>query len=140
MHLDIDRILRETFVARVEHHPSLDSTNNRAVECATQADAAMPVLIMADHQTAGRGRGSNRWWDRSRFAVRSSLAVDAQTVGADRGPAPLTSLAVGLAVVDTIAPRYCPNIPPACIGRTMSWPTDEKSRAFSWRPWPIDAT
>ena len=62
MPLDIDRILRETFVARAEYHPSLGSTNDRAAERAAQDGGELPLLVAAERQTAGRGRAANRWW------------------------------------------------------------------------------
>ena len=60
--LDESRILQETFVARFEHHAALASTNDRAAEAARDGAGGMPLLIVADRQTAGRGRGGNRWW------------------------------------------------------------------------------
>jgi BirA family transcriptional regulator, biotin operon repressor / biotin---[acetyl-CoA-carboxylase] ligase len=117
MQLDIDRILRETFVARVEYHPSVGSTNDRAAECAAQRDGELPLLVVADQQTAGRGRGTNHWWT-GPGALAFSLLVDAPTVGADYGPAPLVALAVAVAVVDTVAPL----LPAHQVG--IHWPND----------------
>jgi len=101
--LDADRIVRETFVARAEYFPSLGSTNDRAAECGRHDDAEMPLLVVADRQTAGRGRGANRWWT-GPGALAFSLLVDGPTVGALDGPAPLVALAAALAVVDVVAP------------------------------------
>ena len=60
--MDINRILRETFVVEVEHHDELGSTNDRAMQRAKQGASRLPLLVIADRQTAGRGRGGNRWW------------------------------------------------------------------------------
>jgi BirA family transcriptional regulator, biotin operon repressor / biotin---[acetyl-CoA-carboxylase] ligase len=60
--MDIHRILRETFVVELEHHKELGSTNDRAVQRAKQGAGQLPLLVIADNQTAGRGRGGNRWW------------------------------------------------------------------------------
>lgn len=114
---DTERIVRETFVVAVEHHPTIGSTNSRAAECAAQTDLTLPLLVLADQQTAGRGRGTNRWWT-GQGALALSLLVDAQTVGADSGPSPLVALATAVAIVDTIAPRL-PNHP---VG--IHWPND----------------
>jgi BirA family biotin operon repressor/biotin-[acetyl-CoA-carboxylase] ligase len=117
MQLDVHRILRETFVARVEHLANVGSTNDRAAECAAQRDGELPLLVVADRQTAGRGRGSNRWWTGA-DALAFSLLVDAGTVGAERGPAPLVALASAIAVVDAIAPL----LPDHAVG--IHWPND----------------
>ncbi len=117
MTLDTDRLLRETFVVRAEHHPSLGSTNDRAAECGRQAAAEMPLLVAADRQTAGRGRGANRWWT-GPGALAFSLLVDGPTVGAIDGPAPLVALAAAVAVVDAVAPL----LPGHAVG--IRWPND----------------
>ena len=80
--IDAVRILRETSVARVEHRPTLASTNDRAAQCAAQGVKDLPLLVVADQQTAGRGRGSNRWWT-GPGGLAFSLLVDAETVAAD---------------------------------------------------------
>ena len=117
MPLDIDRILRETFVARAEYHPSIGSTNDRAAECAAQGAGEMPLLVVADRQTAGRGRGANRWWT-GPGALAFSLLVDGRTVGADGGRSPLVALAAAVAVVDAVAPLLPEAIRSASTGRT----------------------
>jgi len=50
--LDIERIPRETFAVQVEHHPTIGSTNDRAAQRAAQGIAALPLLVVADRQTA----------------------------------------------------------------------------------------
>jgi BirA family biotin operon repressor/biotin-[acetyl-CoA-carboxylase] ligase len=101
--LDPDRLLRETFVARVEHHPVLGSTNDRAKECAAARSGPMPLLIVADRQTAGRGRGSNRWWT-GQGGLACSLLVDPRPFGVGEAQGPLVGLGAGLSVVQTVAP------------------------------------
>lgn len=117
MTLDLDRIRRETFVRRVEFHASIGSTNDRAKECAAADSIELPLLVIADRQTAGRGRGTNRWWT-GPGALAFSLLVDGQTVGADHGPAPLVALATAVAVVDAINPL----LPDQPVG--LHWPND----------------
>ena len=59
---NLRKILENTFVADVEHHATIGSTNDRAIQCAAFHAVKLPLLILADRQTGGRGRGSNRWW------------------------------------------------------------------------------
>lgn len=115
--LDIGRITRHTFVARVEQHPVLGSTNDRAKQCAAESTESLPLLILADRQEAGRGRGVNRWWT-GRGSLACSLLVDAAALGIDPSRGPMMSLAAGLAVVDTAATLLS-----ACsVG--LHWPND----------------
>jgi BirA family transcriptional regulator, biotin operon repressor / biotin---[acetyl-CoA-carboxylase] ligase len=117
MTLQIGRILRETFVATAEYVPSVGSTNDRAAEMAAGNHGDMPLLVAADRQTAGRGRGSNRWWT-GPGALAFSLLVDGRMVGADDGPTPLVALAAAVAVVDAVAPL----LPERRVG--IHWPND----------------
>lgn len=115
--LDVDRLLRETFVARVEHHRELGSTNGRAKELASQERQLLPLLVVADRQTAGRGRGSNRWWT-GEGSLACSLLVDLAATGVDRRRAPMLALAAGLAVVEAVASL----LPGHTVG--IHWPND----------------
>lgn len=115
--IDVVRILRDTFVARAEHHPTLGSTNDRAAQCAAQGVNELPLLIVVDEQTAGRGRGANRWWT-GRGALAMSLLLDAESVTIERNCSPLVALAAAVAVADTVAPL----LPNHTVG--LNWPND----------------
>ncbi|MCC6152997.1 MAG: biotin--[acetyl-CoA-carboxylase] ligase [Candidatus Hydrogenedentes bacterium] len=97
----LPRIKRATFVRQAELHRSIDSTNNRAMELAATADTETPFLVIAETQTAGRGRGSNVWWS-APGAVTFSLVVDLPAH--DTGPEswPRFALATAVAVCDTL--------------------------------------
>jgi BirA family biotin operon repressor/biotin-[acetyl-CoA-carboxylase] ligase len=101
--IDAARILRETSIAQAEYHPTLGSTNDRAKQRAALGAARLPLLVAADEQTAGRGRGANRWWT-GRGGLAFSLLVDAAMVAAEQERSPLVALASAAAVVDAIAP------------------------------------
>lgn len=115
--LDVDRIVRETFVVQVEHHLTIGSTNDRAIERAAHGVTAIPLLVVADEQTAGRGRGSKRWWT-GPGALAMSLLIEAETVGAELSRSPLVALATAVAVVDAVAPL----LPGHEVG--IHWPND----------------
>jgi BirA family biotin operon repressor/biotin-[acetyl-CoA-carboxylase] ligase len=117
MSIDVVRIMRETFIARVEHRPTLGSTSDRAAQCAAQGAKELPLLVVADQQTAGRGRGEKRWWT-GPGGLAFSLLLDARTVAAETNRSPLVSLAVAVAVVEAVAPR----IPDHRVG--IHWPND----------------
>jgi BirA family transcriptional regulator, biotin operon repressor / biotin---[acetyl-CoA-carboxylase] ligase len=115
--IDVVRILRETSVVRAEYRPTLVSTNDRAAQCAALGVKDLPLVVVADQQTAGRGRGSNRWWT-GPGALAFSLLVDAETVAAGEGRSPLMSLAAAVAVADVVAPL----LPDRQVG--LYWPND----------------
>jgi BirA family transcriptional regulator, biotin operon repressor / biotin---[acetyl-CoA-carboxylase] ligase len=101
--LDLNRILSETFVVEVERRAELSSTNDRAVERAKQGVKRLPLLVIADRQTAGRGRGGNRWWTGTN-SLAFSLLLESTEFENKAGAAPLVSLAMGVAVVEAIKP------------------------------------
>jgi BirA family transcriptional regulator, biotin operon repressor / biotin---[acetyl-CoA-carboxylase] ligase len=115
--VDIDHILAETFVARAELHGSLPSTNDRALRCAVESPGVLPLLILAEEQTAGRGRGGNRWWT-GHGSLALSLLLEAEMVGAERGRPPLVALAAAVTIVETVAPLLSGQ----AVG--LHWPND----------------
>lgn len=117
MPVDVVRLLREAPIARAEYRRSLTSTNDRAAQRAAEETADLPLLVVADEQTAGRGRGGNRWWT-GPGALAFSLLVDAQTVAASENRSPLVALAAAVGVVDAVAPL----LPGHDVG--LHWPND----------------
>ena len=61
-HFDLTRLRSSPLIAALEHHEQIGSTSDRALEIARQDELTLPLLILADQQTGGRGRGSNQWW------------------------------------------------------------------------------
>jgi BirA family biotin operon repressor/biotin-[acetyl-CoA-carboxylase] ligase len=114
---DVRRIAASSLVASLEYRPSLPSTQDLAVQLAQRDDLKTPALVLCSRQTAGRGRGGNRWWA-AEGALTFSLVVDAAPEGAPDQPDPRQSLAAGLAVCEVIrelAPeRQC----------GLKWPND----------------
>lgn len=121
MTIDAVGLMQKTFVARVEYRPTVDSTNDRAAHLAAQGVKELPLLVVADRQTAGRGRGAKRWWT-GEGSVAFSLLVEARTVAADESRSPLVALAVAVAVADTVAPL----LPDYRVG--IHWPNDVLAR------------
>jgi hypothetical protein len=114
--INVDRLLQETFVARVECHQTLGSTNDRARQCAAEG-GPLPLLVLAENQTSGRGRGSNRWWT-GPGSLAFSLLLDAADLRIERSRSPLVALAAAVAVAETVAHR----LPDRQVG--IHWPND----------------
>lgn len=107
------RIRDETFVSQVEFHSELASTNDVAMERSAEGKLPKPLLVVTGSQTAGRGRGANRWWS-SKGALTFSLLLDSAPTSTSL---PI-SLAVGIAVCDTVQ---------ALTGESafrLKWPND----------------
>lgn len=92
---------------------AVDSTNDLAKELAREG-AEAGTLVLADEQTAGRGRGDRRWASPKGLGLYFSLILRPPDVAA---PAVLPILA-GLAVVRALA-RVAPDADPA-----LKWPND----------------
>lgn len=77
------------------------STNADLLARAAAGEDIGGVVLIAEHQTAGRGRNGRRWFGAPRAQVAMSVGVDAAGVPSDTwGWLPL---AAGVAVVDAVA-------------------------------------
>ncbi len=116
--LDPARLAESPAIARVETHETLSSTQDRAHQRARSGEIGpLPLLIVAEEQTAGRGRGANRWWT-GRGSLAFSLLFDPADWRLSRRPLPERSLAVGVAIVETVRPL----LEGHAVG--LHWPND----------------
>ena len=115
--IDMPRLLSETCLRQAEWHDQVDSTNDRASVLAARPEIEMPLLIGADQQTEGRGRGANRWWG-AEGSLMFSILVDMCQFGLASSDWPRFSLVTGLAVAETLA-TFLPSV---SIG--LKWPND----------------
>lgn len=112
--IDPFRIEQQTFVAQAEVHAELPSTNDRALRLAAETTAT-PRLIAALRQTAGRGRGTNRWWGGD-GALLFSLILDVPPVRPEH--LPQLSLCMGTAVCEAVM-QFAPG-----GDVRLKWPND----------------
>lgn len=116
--IDLDKLLALGLVARAEHHETIASTHDRAHEVARGPHPGpLPLVVVAEQQTAGRGRGANRWWT-GRGSLAFSLLFDPADWNLPNHPLPERSLAVGVAIVDTLRPLLDDQ------GLGLHWPND----------------
>lgn len=113
---DLLELQANTFVRDVEHHAEIPSTNSRAIELAGE-DRPTPLLVLAKMQTAGRGRGDNRWWS-AEGALTFSLLLDAAQLHLPADRWPRVSLAAGVAVCEAVQSL----LPASAVG--LKWPND----------------
>ena len=122
--LDLHRICQSSFVADVEWHDLISSTNDRGMTLAAEPALATPLLIAAGEQFAGRGRGMNRWWSEA-GALTFSLVFDPHGDQESRNsPAlvpdrwPRVALTAGVALCDVLQDL----LPHVSTG--LKWPND----------------
>jgi BirA family transcriptional regulator, biotin operon repressor / biotin---[acetyl-CoA-carboxylase] ligase len=114
---NLHRIERETFVRQVLFRCVLRSTNDRAVQLAARANLHLPMRVLAERQTAGRGRGTNQWWS-ARGSLTFSLLLDADPLRVRSERWPQISLTAAAAVCEIIE-DICPD---SRCG--IRWPND----------------
>jgi BirA family transcriptional regulator, biotin operon repressor / biotin---[acetyl-CoA-carboxylase] ligase len=112
---ELSSLLRTRALGRTaEHHATIDSTNRRAIEWA-DADAPHGALVIADHQSAGRGRRGRTWNDQPGLNLLFSVVLCTQV---PIEQLPLLGLATGVGVADGIATFTEPLTP------VLKWPND----------------
>lgn len=104
-------------VPLVEAWTTLSSTNDRALELG-RAGAPAWTVVVADHQSAGRGRVGRSWHSTPGAGLLVSVLL--------RPPAParagLLPLVTGVAMARAIEQSHRPSGTPATIG--LKWPND----------------
>lgn len=99
--------------ARIEHHASLTSTSDRAIALA-EAGSTPWIAVLADEQTAGRGR-HGRSWASPPGNLHLSVVLDAAAAAVPGG----LGLLAGLAAAEAIAPLL-----PEAMTLALKWPND----------------
>jgi BirA family biotin operon repressor/biotin-[acetyl-CoA-carboxylase] ligase len=123
---DLRRVQIETFVQQIEFHRELTSTNDLALQMANQDGLSYPLLVLAEIQTAGRGRRENRWWAAGGALTFSLLLETDSPLQADGSEAgqlpphrwPLVSMTAGLAICEALEEL----LPKVKI--QLKWPND----------------
>ena len=115
--LEPDRIRLPASLSRVEYHATIDSTNDAARRRAAELPRDVGLLIVAEKQTAGRGRGANRWWTGA-GSLAFSVLFDPSRYGIAVRYASMVPLAAAIAVVDVVTQH----LPGPAIG--IRWPND----------------
>src|SRR4051812_49421141 len=121
--LDIQRLKAHTGLVNIEYHETLDSTQTLAHELAAgDSSSDSPLLIVAEQQTAGRGRGTNTWWT-GPGSLAMSLLFDPRQWGLERRAQPLRSLAVGVAIVEVVSELLAAQVDGLFVVG-LHWPND----------------
>jgi BirA family biotin operon repressor/biotin-[acetyl-CoA-carboxylase] ligase len=114
---DLSPIQSLAFFDRVEHHATITSTNDRSRLLAAELPKGSTALVIADEQTAGRGRGANRWWTGG-GSLAFSVLFDPAGRKIERRYFAMIALGAAVAIVDTIEPL----VTDRDVG--LHWPND----------------
>lgn len=93
------------------------STNSYALQRLATRIITGAWLILAESQTAGRGRGENRWWSEG-GTLTFSLVIDAEKQELPQSHWPRLSMAIGLAICQLLEQ------PPWALLMQLKWPND----------------
>jgi BirA family biotin operon repressor/biotin-[acetyl-CoA-carboxylase] ligase len=94
-----ERLVRDGRLVDWEHHETIDSTNRRAAVVGREGIAG-PVLVTAEHQSAGRGRQGRVWESPAHRNFYGSFVLCPKVAQAELAP---ITLVAALAVSDAIA-------------------------------------
>jgi BirA family biotin operon repressor/biotin-[acetyl-CoA-carboxylase] ligase len=97
----------------------LGSTSDLARDLVESGPVALPLVVRARRQTAGRGRGENRWWSDA-GSLTFTLAIDPAEHGLCRDHEPRLALAVAVGLIEAIETLNLGPIP----GLGIRWPND----------------
>lgn len=97
-----EEILSRGWVRHLDWHSEIDSTNSAAKRLLSESQCELPALVVADTQTAGRGRGDHQWWSPS-GCLMFTLAIDAHQLPSDAAQWSQLALVCGVAVAKTMS-------------------------------------
>ena len=95
---NLDRIAASGLVGAIDYHDRIGSTSDQALLLGARDELSLPLLVLAEHQTAGRGRGTNQW-TAGNGALTFSLVIDAPPNRFPPRRWPQVALAAGVAVL-----------------------------------------
>lgn len=106
------------FVRALVHRVEIGSTSDLARSLLEQGVVELPLMVLSDRQTAGRGRGTNVWWS-DEGSLTFSIGLDPKAFGLRPDQAPRIALAVAVAAVEALEPAFLPR---GTVG--IRWPND----------------
>ena len=100
----------------LRHYPQIDSTNSEGLRILETNEIVGNLLLLTEHQNAGRGRHRRTWISDPEDSLTFSLVIT-ELNGLKPQSIPLLSLAAAIAVVDAI-------LNTTTIKPKVKWPND----------------
>ena len=95
-------------IPTIEYYENIPSTSDRVKELLQQpVKPALPCLVVAGSQTAGRGRGNKRWWS-GKGAILMSIGIELSSDFLTRDQLPTYSATVAWSIIKVLQ-RYLPH-------------------------------
>ena len=108
------------FIRTISRRPETSSTSNDARLAVLEGSVSLPLLVLANRQTAGRGRGENAWWSDA-GSLTMTLALDPLDHGLRPDHEPRLALATAVVLIDVVS-SIVPDAP-----LRIRWPNDVES-------------
>ena len=102
----------------IHRYEVVESTNDVARALLESGEEPLPLVVITDHQTRGRGRSTNPWWS-DEGSLTFTRAIDPAAYGMSPLHEPRLALATAVAIIEAIAPE-----PPKCNRLGIRWPND----------------
>ncbi|MCC6508220.1 MAG: biotin--[acetyl-CoA-carboxylase] ligase [Pirellulaceae bacterium] len=112
----VEHLLDSGWLKHVQWLPTIDSTNSLARQLLLSGQLETPALLVADQQTAGRGRSLRQWWSPS-GCLMLSLVLEPRHMPSDSSLWPQLSLVTGVAAAQAVEAE-------AGISVQLKWPND----------------
>lgn len=110
---DLPRLAAALRPLKLHHFDELPSTNDKAIELRRSGELFAPAIVLATRQTAGRGRGANRW-----LSGDGSLTVTYVLPVEEHLQPHQLPLVAGIAVRNAAAELTCN------VDVSLKWPND----------------
>lgn len=105
------------FARTLIHVPVLGSTSDEAKRLLLEGRSALPLVVRADRQTAGRGQGVRVWWSDA-GSLLFTIGIDPEAYGLRTEHIPRVALVTALAVIAAIE-AHVSGVRPG-----IRWPND----------------
>ena len=109
---------RRPFIRSTVHLEAVDSTNDLARSLVVDDAHPLPLLVRANVQHRGRGRGDRTWWSDS-GSLTFSVAIDSEAQGLRVDHEPRVALATALAIAEVVD-----RLVPSTQRVGIRWPND----------------
>ncbi|MEZ6090609.1 MAG: biotin--[acetyl-CoA-carboxylase] ligase [Pirellulaceae bacterium] len=113
----LQRLTRSGWLRSIHYCEQVDSTNRLAKQMMLAGGAALPMLLVAKRQTAGRGRLGRTWYSDA-GTLTITIAMSSEALRQPLARLSQLSLVTGLALCDVVAEVIDP------VAVKLKWPND----------------